>query len=131
MSVIASIHGRLAFDPDGRETKNGKPMTLGKLAVDVTGNNSDGEPETLWVSLMAFGHGAETLARAAKGEMVSAMGKLTRGKYTKAGEERESWSMLADNVVTVRSARPGQRRPNDRRPARPMAGDPYDDEIRF
>lgn len=106
--MTASIHGRVAFDPKERTTKTGKPMTTARLAVDVTGN---GDEETLWLDLLAFGSNAETLARVTKGESVSAIGRVTKGQYTnQAGETRESWSMLADSVLTVRSARPGQRR---------------------
>ncbi len=119
MSMTASIHGRAAFDPKQRTTKTGNPMTSCRLAVDVTGRDAD--DETLWLDVLAFGQQAETLARVTKGENLSAIGKVTRGQYTnKAGETRESWTMLADAVLTLRSARPGQRRQagNGQRPAR-------------
>ncbi len=110
MTMHASIHGRAAFDPRQTTTKSGKPMTTCRLAVDVTGHNQADE-QTLWVDLLAFGHQAEDLARVEKGQMVSAMGRVTRGTFTgRDGTERESWTLLADSVLTVRSARPGQRR---------------------
>jgi len=129
----ASIHGRVAFEPRQHTTKNGKPMTTARLAVDVTGN---GEQETLWLDVLAFGSNAETLARVAKGESVSAIGRVTRGQYTASnGETRESWSMLADSVLTLRSARPGQRRQpsNGQRPARQpdLQAPEFSDEIGF
>lgn len=105
MTMIASIHGRMGNDPTERFTKSGAAMTVANVAVDVTGKG--GEPQTLWVGLLAFNAGAEALARSAKGEMVVAMGRLTRGTYTPAnGEPRESWSMLCDNVIVAKSARP-------------------------
>jgi single-strand DNA-binding protein len=102
--------------------------------VDVTGQRTeDGDAETLWVSLMAFGHQCEALLKARKGEMVAAIGKLTRSRYTGRDDvERESWTLLAESVVTTKSARPGVRKrqdppPPDRRaPARD-----FDDVLDF
>ena len=132
--LIGNIYGRLSADPTEKTTRTGKPMALASVAVDVTGQRTeDGDAETLWVSLMAFGHQCEALLRAEKGQMVAAIGKLTRGHYTgKDGTERESWTLLAESVVTAKSARPGARKrqdppPPDRRaPARD-----FDDEIGF
>lgn len=134
MSMNASIHGRAVFDPKVRQTKTGKPMTTARLAVDVTGNT--GENETLWLDVLAFGDQAAALARVTKGESVSAIGRVTRSKYAgKDGIERESWSMLADAVLTIRSARPGQRRQpsNGARQSRPQHDPqaPFNDPIGF
>lgn len=114
MSLIASIHGRLAADPVSRTTKGGKAMTTVNIAVDVTGRDAP-EQETLWVGLLAFGNAADELLRASKGEMAAAMGRLTRGVYTPAGgEPRESWSMLCDSVVVAKSSKPsGKARPQE------------------
>ena len=104
--IYASIHGRLGSDPVASMTKNHKPMVRASIAVDVAGYNTEGD-ESLWVSVLAFGTVADALDRAAKGEMVTAQGRMTRGKYTgKDGTERESWTLIADAVLTARSARP-------------------------
>lgn len=107
--LIASIYARLAADPVARTTKTGKPMTTASVAVDVSGRDATGE--TLWVSVLAFGTQADALLRAGKGQMVAAMGRLSRGSYTaKDGARREQWTLLAESVVTARSARPIGRR---------------------
>lgn len=107
MTITASIHGRIGTDPVLGETKAGKPMCRVNIAVDVTPGNSDTD-ETLWVSVLAFGQAAETLSKATKGETLTAMGRLSRGRYQgRDGTERESWALLADAVLTTRSARPG------------------------
>jgi len=114
--LISNIYGRLAADPIEKTTKTGKPMALANLAVDVTGQRAeDGDFETMWISLMVFGGQVDALLKARKGEMVAAIGKLTRSHYTgKDGTERESWTLLAESVVTAKSARPGggRQRPN-------------------
>ncbi|AHE99390.1 single-stranded DNA-binding protein [Thioalkalivibrio paradoxus] len=108
--IYASVHGRLGADPVAGETKTGKLMVRASVAVDVTPHNAE-EPETLWVSLLAFGAAAEALDRAAKGEMVTAQGRMTRGHYTgRDGALRESWTLIPDAVLTARSARPSGKR---------------------
>ena len=111
MSAHISAHGRLARDPQQRTTKGGKPMTLASIARDVTGHNAEGDQETMWLSLMAFGDQAAALATCKAGESVSVIGRLTRSRYqAKDGEERESWSCMVDGLLTTRSARPNQRK---------------------
>ena len=133
MSMHATIYGRAAFDARQHTTKTGNPMTTLRLAVDVT-NRDALEQETVWFNALAFGHVAADLARVEKGQMVSAMGKVTRGQYTtKEGEVRESWSLLTDAIITARSGRPGQRRSKDPSTPPPVSPDPpppdFDDPL--
>lgn len=133
MTMHATIYGRAAFDARQHTTKTGKPMTTLRLAVDVT-NRDALEQETLWVDALAFGRAADDLARVEKGQMVSAMGRVTRGQYTsKEGEVRERWSLLTETVITARSGRPGQRRsqgPNTPPPVPPDPQEPdFDDPL--
>ena len=81
MTIHASIHGRAGNDPAQSTTAAGKDMTRLSVAVNAAGFNAETE-ETLWVSILAFGRVADDLARAAKGQMVTAQGKLTRGHFT-------------------------------------------------
>jgi single-strand DNA-binding protein len=112
--IQSSIYGRLGRDPKASSTKNGKPMCTASVAVDV--GQEQGQ-ETLWVTLMAFGHQAEALQRHQQGDMVAAMGKLTRGKYAgNDGQERESWSLLVDALHSSRAVRPGGKRNGQEKP---------------
>ena len=129
--IQASIHGRIGSDPTRTTTANGKDMTRLSVAVDVAGWNAETD-ETCWVSILAFGKVAETLARAAKGESLTAQGKLTRGRYTgKDGQERESWTLTADAVLTLRSARPGQRKAASNQTSRRESWERDGDAISF
>ncbi len=110
--IQSSFYGRLGRDPKPTTTQNGKPMTTASLAVDV--GREPGQ-ETLWVTVMAFGLVAEALARHRQGDMIAAMGKLTRSHYTgQDGQARESWSLLADALHSSRTVRPsgGGRHPD-------------------
>ncbi|MCI0654450.1 MAG: single-stranded DNA-binding protein, partial [Methylococcaceae bacterium] len=102
--ITASIYGRTGTDPKPGQTKTGKPMCSVSVAVDI---GKDSEPETLWVSILAFGKGAEALQRHAKGDMIAAMGRLSRSHYTGSdGKERESWTLLAEALHSSRTVRP-------------------------
>lgn len=112
--LIANVYGRLGNDPVARTTKDGKAMATCSMAVDITPHNAE-EQETLWVSVLTFGQVAETLLRAEKGQMVAAIGRMTKGQYTaKTGEIKEQWTLLAESVITAKTARP---QGNARRPA--------------
>ena len=126
--LIASIYGRAGSDPVARQTKAGKPMTTVPVAVDVAGK--DAEPRTMWVSVLAFGGQAEVLLRASKGQMLAAMGRLSRAEYTtQAGETREQWTMLAESAVTAKSARPGGPRKDPAARSAPRSRAPFDDPM--
>jgi single-strand DNA-binding protein len=106
--IQSSIYGRIGKDPKPGTTKNGNPMTTASIAVDV--GREPGQ-ETLWVSVMCFGTLADALQRHQSGDMIAAMGKLTRSHYTATdGTERESWSLMAEALHSSRTVRPGQRR---------------------
>ena len=127
--IVASVYGRLAFDPASRTTKAGKPMGTARLAVEA-GSNAETQ-ETLWVDLLTFGTNAEALLALTKGQMVSAVGKLTKGRYTtKDREEREQFTLLADTLVSARTARPKASQ-GARPQQRQGASDDYNDRIPF
>jgi single-stranded DNA-binding protein len=100
--IRASIHGRLGADPLPRETRTGKTMVTANIAVDVAKPGE--EAATEWFSLAAFGRAAETLAQHSKGDLISAMGSLTRSSFTgRDGQERTSWSLLAASLLSART----------------------------
>lgn len=106
--MVSTIYGRLARAPIIRETRNGNPMAIMHLLCDVTPHEAK-KQETVFVSVMAFGdRQVADIERLAKGDLASAMGKMSRSWYQPDGADhpRESWSMMADAVTTSKSARP-------------------------
>jgi single-strand DNA-binding protein len=104
--IRASAYGRLGGDPITRQTKSGRDMVTGSLAVNAARYGEDAD--TVWISLAAFGTLADQLARHRQGEMLAAMGVLTRRKYVGRDDvEREGWSLTADALMSARTVRPG------------------------
>ena len=125
-SLQASLYGRLGKQPETRETKNGNAMTTTTVAVKV--NRADQDELTEWVSLTAFGRAGEELARHVKGDAISASGRMSKSRYTgRDGDERESWQLTVDAVISARTVRPtAGRTPADDAPA-----PEFDDEVGF
>jgi single-strand DNA-binding protein len=65
--------------------------------------------------------------------MVAAMGRIHWGEYkSRIGELRESWTLLADSIVTAKSAKPGAaRRAPAAGPATKAATTRLDDQVPF
>jgi single-stranded DNA-binding protein len=106
--ITASVYGRLAADPIERATKAGARMATGLLAADVSGRNTT-DHETMWINLACFGTAADELLRIPKGVTLNAIGRLTRSHYHKGDEKKESWSLLADSLLTPLTTHPDHR----------------------
>ncbi|EKE6825535.1 single-stranded DNA-binding protein, partial [Escherichia coli] len=66
---------------------------------------------TLWLSVLAFGKQADALARHEKGDLISVAGNMQISQWTgQNGEIRQGWQVIADSVISARSARPGGKR---------------------
>jgi len=101
--IRASISGRLRGDPVERTTRNDQPMTTVSVAVNVARSSEDAVTE--WVGVVAFGGTGELLARNRKGDLVEAMGTLTRSTFTdREGNGRASWSLTAEAILSVRTS---------------------------
>ena len=128
--IRAAIHGRIGADPVQRETRTGKSMCTASVAVNVAKVGE--EAATEWIGIVAFGAVGEALARHAKADPISVMGTLTRSTFKgRDGQERCSWSLLAEAVLSARPiGRPrartsgAQRRPRAPGPVRRHAASP-------
>ena len=117
MNATLAVYGRLGSDPREHTTRTGNAMTTASLAVDVpdrTQGAEEGATATLWLRVTAFGRVAQDLAWHAKGDPVSVCGRLQFSRWrTHEGETREQWAIVADALVSARTARPGGRRKGD------------------
>ncbi len=145
MTAQAALYGRLGQDPRSIDTKSGKPMAVASVAVDVGDSSDDGDAAPEWFGVVAFGGLAERLLQHGKGECISVSGRLQRRTYQdRSGEQRSQLQVIADNLVSARTARPSggkrkakggdtsagaTREASDGRAPEP-AGD-FDDEIPF
>ncbi len=106
MTAHLAIYGRLGRDPYSIETKNGKPMAVVNVAVEI---GRDGEGEPLWIGILCFGRVAEDLLRHQKGDLLSAFGRLQRRTWKGTeGEDREQLQIVAETVISARTTRPAK-----------------------
>ncbi|EFG3635639.1 single-stranded DNA-binding protein [Escherichia coli] len=111
MTAQIAAYGRLVDDPQEKQTSKGTAMTLARMAVSVPCHNADDGQTTLWLSVLAFGKQADALARHEKGDLISVAGNMQISQWTgQNGETRQGWQVIADSVISARSARPGGKR---------------------
>jgi len=101
----------------------------------------DAGTETMWLSVLAFGRQADALAKHRKGELVSVAGNMQVSQWTgQNGETRQGWQVIADSVISARTARPGGKKGQQGQAtdalnrAKQQTGqhdDPYGDNIPF
>lgn len=110
----AAAYGRIGQEPRSINTKSGNAMAVTSIAVAV--DEQDAPP--LWLGIVAFGRAAEDLLRHQKGDLISVSGRVQRNTWTTpSGEKREQLQVVADSVISSRTARPGngsRRRDDDR-----------------
>ena len=125
MTIRALCTGTLYGDPESRTGASGKGYTRAKLRADV----SKDEP-AVWVSLIAFGSQADTLAYLKAGDSVSVSGKCKLTAWTdKQGNPQPGVDLVVDELISLKAK---SKIPIIRAapPAVP-AGDDFDDDIPF
>jgi single-strand DNA-binding protein len=92
--------GRIARDPELRQTNNGMDVVDFTIAVDKRQGKREDEQEPNWFRISAFGKTAEYVTTyLGKGRLVAVDGRLEHRKYQdKDGNNRETISIIADNV---------------------------------
>ena len=94
------IMGRLTYDPELRHTQAGKSVTSITLAVDRDFKGKNGEKETDFIDVVAWGNTAEFLCNYfSKGRMAVAEGRLQLRDWTdKNGNKRKSAEIQVSNI---------------------------------
>lgn len=93
-----TILGRLARDPELRNTQTGTAVASFTLAVDRNKKDADGNTPVDWIDCIAWQKTAEILAQyARKGALIGVTGRLQSRKYTaKDGTPRTAWEVVVD-----------------------------------
>ena len=95
------IMGRLTRDPELRRTQNGTSVCSFTVAVDRDYQPRDGgEKLTDFIDVVAWRQTGEFVSKYfSKGRMIVVAGSLQSRKWQdKAGQNRTSWEVIADNV---------------------------------
>ena len=141
MTAQIAAYGRLVDDPQVKQTSKGTPMTLARMAVSLPCSQAQDGQATLWLSVIAFGKQADFLAKHQKGDVASVSGTMQVSQWTgQNGETRQGWQVIADSVISARTARPGGKKGQQGQAtdalnrAKQQTGqhdDPYGDSIPF
>ena len=94
------IAGRLARDPELRQTNTGKQVARFTLAVDRGRKDANGQSQTDWINVIAWERLADFAYKyLSKGQMVNVDGRLQSSSYTaKDGTNRTALEVVANNI---------------------------------
>lgn len=100
MLNACTIAGRLGKDPELRKTQSGKSVVTFSLACDRDYKSAEGQKETDWIPVVAFGATADFIGKyAAKGRMVIVSGRFQIRKWTdNSGAERQVSEIVANTA---------------------------------
>ena len=113
MTAQIAAYGRLVDDPQVKQTSRGTPITLARMAVSLPYSQAQDGQATLWLSVIAFGKQADFLAKHQKRRCCPAYpGTMQVSQWTgQNGETQQGWQVIADSVISARTARPGEKGP--------------------
>lgn len=98
------IVGRIAKDPELRETENGKKVTNITLAVPRSFKNSNGEYETDFISCVLWkGIAESTVEYCKKGDLVGVKGRIQTRIYEKDEEKKYTTEVVAEKITFLSS----------------------------
>lgn len=105
------IIGNLGADPELRATQSGNSVCNIRVAVNETWNDKNGQKQERveWFRVTIWGKQGEVAAQyLAKGRKVYVEGRLQTSEYTdKDGNQRQSWEIVASNVIFIDNAKDG------------------------
>ena len=99
LNVIA-IQGRLARDPELRQTTTGKSVASFTVACDRGRRDTNGQSTADWIPVVAWDARAEFVCKYfQKGSMIAVDGRLQSRTYTaKDGTNRTALEIVANNI---------------------------------
>lgn len=94
-----TLRGRVGNDPDLKETPKGTKMAKFNLATHR--RNKEGEQQTDWHRIVAFGRQAEAAGKLKKGAPVHVEGRLQPRSYEKDEETRYVTEVVAWELLPL------------------------------
>lgn len=100
MLNVCALQGRLARDPELRQTTTGKQVATFTLAVDRGRKDANGKSVADWIPVIAWERAAEFAYKwLTKGQTVAVDGRLQSRTYTaKDGTNRTALEVVANNI---------------------------------
>ena len=100
MLNVVAIMGRLAADPQMRQTQAGKSVCSFRIACDRGRKDANGQNQTDWLDVVAWDKTADFVSRYfSKGSMIALTGRLQSRQYQdKNGNNRTAIEIVANQV---------------------------------
>lgn len=100
MLNVVAIMGRLARDPELRQTTTGKSVASFRIACDRGRKDANGQSQADWLDVVAWDRPAEFVCKYfQKGSLIAIDGRLqTRQYQDKNGQNRTAVEIVANNV---------------------------------
>lgn len=100
MLNVCALQGRLARDPEIRQTTTGKQVATFTLACDRGRKDANGRTTADWIQIVAWDRLADFAAKwLTKGQMITVDGRLQSRTYqAKDGTNRTAVEVVANNI---------------------------------
>lgn len=100
MLNVVAIMGRLARDPELRQTTTGKSVASFRIACDRGRKDANGQNQADWLDVVAWGKTAEFICKYfPKGALIAIDGRLQIRQYQdKNGQNRTAVEIVAKNA---------------------------------
>lgn len=100
MLNVVALQGRLARDPEMRQTTTGKSVASFTVACDRGRRDANGQSTADWIPVVAWDARAEFVCKYfQKGSMIAVDGRLQSRTYTaKDGTNRTALEIVAHNI---------------------------------
>ena len=100
MLNVVAIMGRLAADPQLRQTTTGKNVASFRIACDRGRRDANGQSQADWLDVVAWDRTAEFVCKYfQKGSLIAVDGRLQSRQYQdKNGNNRTAFEIIANNI---------------------------------
>jgi single-strand DNA-binding protein len=126
--------GNLGADPELRYTAGGTAVCKFSLATSrrFTGKDGQKQEKTEWHRIVAWAKLAEICGQyLSKGKQIMIEGRIEYGSYEKDGVKHYTTDIVAENMVMLGGAGPGNRGQEPEPPFGPPEGGMPEDDIPF